>query len=73
MSEQLAELLALARLVAGGPEAAQCKMRQAGLAIDDLDDPYQKLAFTFYNMLVSRAVAAEVLLDQIEEPNEPPG
>jgi hypothetical protein len=48
------------------PARAQELMRQNGLKIDDLDDPMQKLAFTFYSMLVEAAHRAETIIESVQ-------
>lgn len=45
------------------PQAMQQIMKDNGLAIDDLGDPMQKLAFTFYTELVQQAELARRLLE----------
>jgi hypothetical protein len=41
-------------------------MRREGLAIDNQDDPMQKLAFTFYTMLVGSASEADAAIAKAE-------
>ena len=73
------EARANARLIAAAPEMydemnraflqparAQELMRQNDLKIDDLDDPMQKLAFTFYSMLVEAAHRAETIIESVQ-------
>ena len=45
-------------------------MRERGLAIEDLDDPMQKLAFTMYSFLVGMSSSADMYLAEIETLDE---
>ena len=53
------DLLAACKAAASKPAEAAAIMRENDIKIDDHDDPYQKLAFTFYTMLVELAYDAE--------------
>jgi hypothetical protein len=46
------------------PQEAIEIMENNGLAIVDLSDKWQKLAFTFYTMLVNSATIAEIAIDK---------
>ena len=52
------------------PARMQAIMQENGLALDDLDDPMQKLAFTFYSELVGAASTAEAIIAACEPPAE---
>jgi len=76
LEENMADALTLAsalemkevcKNVMARPEKAQEIMRKNKLAIDDLDDPMQKLAFTFYSMMVGSAAEAERVLERAKE------
>lgn len=62
--EQLAEALGKC---AAKPNAMQEIMRKHNLKIDDLADPMQKLAFTFYTELCESAHEAQAILDAMKE------
>jgi hypothetical protein len=57
----------LVAMVKGAPQEAQAIMRRHGLKIESFEDPMQKLAFTFYTMLVEHAHAAEALEDAMAD------
>lgn len=60
------ELAGVVRDVEAQPGEAQRIMRENGLVIDDLDDPMQKLAFTFYSDLAELASKAEAALARFD-------
>lgn len=60
------DLLAACKAVAIRPAEAVEIMRREGLAIDNQDDPMQKLAFTFYTMLVGSASEADAAIAKAE-------
>ena len=49
--------------IASGSEEAQEIMRREGFVIDNLEDRWQKLAFTFYTMLANHSAKAIAALD----------
>jgi hypothetical protein len=49
------------------PQRMQKMMRREGFALDNLDDRWQKLAFTFYTQLVQQATDAEAILEDGEQ------
>lgn len=49
--------------VASGSDEAQEILRREGFVIDNLEDRWQKLAFTFYTMLASYSAKAIAALD----------
>ena len=53
------DLLAACKAAASKPAEAAAIMRENNLKIDNHDDPYQKLAFTFYTMLAELAGEAD--------------
>ena len=56
------DLLALAELAEAKPKEVQAIMEEHDFVIDDLDDRWQKFAFTLYNMLVALACRSEVAI-----------
>ena len=62
---QHAEMFAEAVATSEAPTRMQAIMRREGLKLDDLNDPMQKLAFTFYTELCERASKADELLSRI--------
>ena len=57
------EITAFLVVVAGKCEEEQAKMRSNGFVIDDLDQPWQKLAFTFYSDIAEMSMRARQLLE----------
>lgn len=57
--------------VENSPKMAREIMRNNDFVIDNLDDRWQKLAFTFYTMIVELSVEAENLIDQCGGDNGP--
>ena len=55
-------MLDLCRMVADAPGTARFIMRTEGMAFDNLDDPWQKLAFTFYNIMVNDGYRADMVI-----------
>jgi len=49
------------------PYQCQAMMRQNGFVIDNLDDRWQKLAFTLYTDIVGLSSAAEQILEYLAE------
>jgi len=60
------DLLAACELAANRPAEVQAMMRREGFVIDDLEDRWQKFAFTLYTMLVGNATQAQTAIDQAE-------
>jgi hypothetical protein len=58
------ELVAFAKWTQTFQEDAARIMRENQLVIDDLDNPMQKLAFTFYTNLVEITSASERLFEE---------
>ena len=56
------DLLATCEVVAARPAEAQEMMRREGFVIDDLEDRWQKLAFTLYTYLAANATQAEAAI-----------
>ena len=57
--------------VAKQPDKAVEIMKREGFVIDNLEDRWQKLAFTFYTMLVESSGNAKALIEKAaEEPEE---
>ena len=61
------ELVALCEYVHKQSYIALDKIRRNDFVFDNLDDRWQKLAFTLYTMLVEESDRAGSLLDRIEE------
>ena len=61
---------AVLEFAAEQPEDARTIMRRNGFILDNLKEPWQKLAFTLYSMLVEVAVKAEAILEEIQEGSE---
>ena len=77
--EDANECMANARLIAAAPDLrevcdevikapkeAAAIMEREGFVIDNLTNPWQKLAFTFYSMLVDNASKAEAAIAKAE-------
>ena len=62
LQAQRDDLLALAELAEAKPKEVQAIMEEHDFVIDDLDDRWQKFAFTLYNMLVALACRSEVAI-----------
>ena len=60
------DLLAACEHTAGKPSEAIEIMRREGFVIDNLDEPWQKFAFTLYTMLVGNATQAQAAIDKAE-------
>lgn len=56
------DLLEVSEVVAARPAQAQEMMEREGFVIDDLDDHWQKLAFTLYTYLAEDATQAEAAI-----------
>lgn len=56
--------------VKGHPSKMQDLMRRHGYVIDNLDDPWQKLAFTLYTEIVELSSQARDLLESLESMEE---
>jgi len=67
------DLLEVGEIVASRPAEAQEMMRREGFVIDDLDDRWQKLAFTLYTYLAEDATRAAVAIAKAEPPAEARG
>ena len=61
------DLLEACKKAIARPEEVQRIMRANNLKIDNMDDPYQGLAFTLYTMLVESANEAEAAIAKVEE------
>ncbi|MCP6720475.1 MAG: hypothetical protein KJI72_04130 [Patescibacteria group bacterium] len=61
------DLLDVCKKTIARPEEVQRIMRANNLKIDNMDDPYQGLAFTLYTMLVESANEAEAAIAKVEE------
>ena len=57
-----ADLLVACETTANRPLQAQEMMRREGFVIDDLEDRWQKLAFTLYTYLAENATQAEAAI-----------
>ncbi len=49
------------------PEKARDIMQKHKFILDDLNEPWQKLAFTFYSMLVETGQKAEKIIEEAKE------
>ena len=58
---------AVLEFAAKKPGEAANIIRREGLALENLDDLWQKLAFTLYSMLVEVGVKTEAILEEIRE------
>ena len=65
------DLLAACELAANRPSEVQAMMRREGFVIDDLEDRWQKFAFTLYTMLVGNATQAQTAIDQAKGEDGP--
>ena len=61
------DLLTACELAANRPAEVQAMMRREGFVIDDLEDRWQKFAFTLYTMLVGNATQAQAAIDAARE------
>ena len=61
-----ADLLAACEFASNGPAKARAMMEREGFVIDDLDDRWQKLAFTLYNALVANAIQADATITKMK-------
>lgn len=71
LEAQRDELLAVCKKAITFPAEAQEIMRKNNLPIDDLDNPYQKLAFTFYSTIAEYAGEVERMIADWDEINQP--
>ncbi|HUW11165.1 MAG TPA: hypothetical protein VM537_15655 [Anaerolineae bacterium] len=62
----LPDLLGACELAANRPSEVQAMMRREGFVIDDLEDRWQKLAFTLYTYLAENATQAQAAIDKAE-------
>ena len=60
------DLLAACELAANRPAEVQAMMRRERFVIDNLEDRWQKFAFTLYTMLVGNATQAQAAIDKAE-------
>jgi len=60
------DLLEACEATAARPAAAQAMMRREGFVIDDLEDRWQKLAFTLYTYLAENATQAQAAIASTE-------
>ena len=65
------ELLAACEVAATRPSEVQAMMRREGFVIDDLEDRWQKFAFTLYTMLVGNATQAQAAIDKAKGDDGP--
>jgi len=61
------DLLEACETAAGRPDEVQAMMRREGFVIDDLDDRWQKFAFTLYTMIAADAAQAAAAIAQASD------
>ena len=64
------DLLAVSKAVAERPSGVQEMMRREGFVIDDLDDRWQKFAFTLYTIIAADAAQAAAAIAQASASDE---
>jgi len=60
------EMLDVLKVALKQPDKAIEIMKREGFVIDNLEDRWQKLAFTFYTMIVENATDAKSVIDKAE-------
>ena len=65
--EQEATIVRFLEIVKGKVEQEKLMMERNGFVIDNLDDRWQKLAFTLYSEIVGLSTQAEQILEYLEE------
>lgn len=65
--EQEATIVRFLEIVKGKVEQEKLMMERNGFVIDNLDDRWQKLAFTLYTAIVGLSTEAEHILEYLEE------
>jgi hypothetical protein len=68
--EQSATVKKFLEVVKGKVEEAKRMMKREGFVIDDLDDRWQKLAFTLYTDIVALSTEAEQILEYLTDDME---
>ena len=64
--DQEKEVIGLLKFLIQKPDTAREILRKHGFVFTDLNDPWQKLAFTFYSDIIEAAIKADNLLEYLE-------
>ena len=64
LEAQKEELVEVCKKAAARQLQALDKMRERNVVIDNLDDKHQRIAFTFYNMLVQTAMEIKGVIEE---------